>query len=360
MTRAATFLRRSPILLLAAVLVALAVFVAGNGAPPASAQATPTVLTSNIGKTQGEDTDWNLTLARAQGFTTGSNAHGYNLASIEWKVTAASALTDAQIGRLRVELWSATTGGAPDAMIASLEAPSSVATGNVAFTAPEDTTLAADTTYFAYLFKSAAQADVGDLKPVTTTSDDEDSGGAAGWSILNTAHYHQSGTWSALPTQAHNIRVNGSSLGPATLVSNLGQTAGITNFDLSTASDAYAQQFTTGSETGGYALGSIYAVIRNVPATEAQRDTIRAELWSAVASGAEAGEPDAKIARPDGAGPSHLGEHGVLCCAGQHHTVSQHQLQPGHLHHRRLQPGIGENRLDRRGRRRRGGLEHPG
>ena len=86
-------------------------------------------------------------------------------------------------------------------------------------------------------------------------------------------------------------------------VSNVGQTAGATAFDRPTTSLAQAQRFATGSQSGGYALGSVDVVIRNAPTTEAQRDTVRAELWSAVASGASAGQPSAKIA--DLAVPAH-------------------------------------------------------
>ncbi len=207
----ASLLRRSPLLLLAALLVALAVFVLADGAPPAAqAQNTPTVLVSNIEQTAGADDEWPTTLLRAQGFTTGSHAAGYTLTSIEWKINLDSPLTAAQIARLRVELWSATTAGLPDASIVSLTAPSTVASGDVAFTAPANTTLAADTTYFAYFFKSPAAADIGDLELVTTTSNSEDSGGAAGWSIGDVAHFNAFTTWGPIGGgAAHNIRVNG-------------------------------------------------------------------------------------------------------------------------------------------------------
>ena len=208
MMRASFLPPLSRFLFLAAALVALAVFVVDDGTSPAQAQQTPTVLVSNIGQTQGQDTNWPTTLARAQGFTTGSNAGGYTLASIEFKLNAGTALTDAQIARLRAELWSATTTGAPDSKIVSLSAPSSVTSGNVAFTAPANTTLMAGTTYFAFWYRSPNNADVGTVGLVTTTSGNEDSGGATGWSIRNGGHFRSGGTWSTI-AHTYNIRVNG-------------------------------------------------------------------------------------------------------------------------------------------------------
>ena len=205
--------RRARLFLL---LPALALLL-GALSPFAAAPAAADVLVSNLSQTAGADDEWPTTLQRAQGFTTGSHAAGYTLESIEWKINLASALTAAQIARLKVELWSATTAGLPDSKIVSLTAPSTVASGNVAFTAPANTTLAAGTTYFAYFFKTPGNADIGGLDLVTTTSNAEDSGGAAGWSIGNVAHFYAVGPWAPIGAgAAHNIRVNGTpqSTGP--------------------------------------------------------------------------------------------------------------------------------------------------
>ena len=73
------------------------------------------------------------------------------------------------------------------------------------------------------------------------------------------------------------------------LVSNLGQPS-----DNSYITEDYsvAQAFTTGAASGGYALGSIDAVNGTSGLTQSDRDTIRAELWSADTNGA----PDSKVA----------------------------------------------------------------
>ena len=73
----------------------------------------------------------------------------------------------------------------------------------------------------------------------------------------------------------------------AVLVSNVGQTAS-TGF--ATDVSSIAQGFTTGSASGGYALGSIEIVSNNTSITEAQRDSIRAELWSS-----SSGAPGSKL-----------------------------------------------------------------
>ena len=85
------------------------------------------------------------------------------------------------------------------------------------------------------------------------------------------------GLFAAVPAQAQTT----------VLVSNIGQgTSGV----VGTATAAWSQQFTTGSNVGGYTLSSIEAVTNAADAT--QRGTIRAELWSA----ASGGGPDRKVA----------------------------------------------------------------
>ncbi|WP_419850312.1 choice-of-anchor R domain-containing protein [Candidatus Poriferisocius sp.] len=63
----------------------------------------------------------------------------------------------------------------------------------------------------------------------------------------------------------------------STLLSNLGKDTGLKR---DTGSSVLAQSFTTGSATGGYALTSIELDVANSSVTEAQRDTVRVELWS--------------------------------------------------------------------------------
>ena len=73
------------------------------------------------------------------------------------------------------------------------------------------------------------------------------------------------------------------------LVSNHGQTTTGASYGANGA--VHAQGFTTGGNAGGYTLAAIGAVLESAPAP-AQRNTVRAELWSAAAGGA----PDSKVA----------------------------------------------------------------
>ena len=75
-------------------------------------------------------------------------------------------------------------------------------------------------------------------------------------------------------------------------VRNVGQTPG---GSLRTSEWTQAQGFTTGTDASGYTLGSVDTVIENTDITSAQRDTIRAELWSTATGGSNAGQPDSKL-----------------------------------------------------------------
>ncbi len=206
----ASSLRRSRFLLLAAALVALAALFA-PGAQPARAQQS-TALVSNIGQTTTGG-GWNTaTYATAQAFTTGSESGGYTLDSID-AVLGATNITQAQRNSIRAELWSAATGGAPGSKLADLAVPDHpISTGTVSFAAPANTTLAAGTTYYAVMYT------IGPFRMVVraTSSDSEDSGSAAGWSIANGGRNVQvdvptsTSNWSNEGSTALKITVNGS------------------------------------------------------------------------------------------------------------------------------------------------------
>ena len=147
---------------------------------------------------------WHL----AQQFTTGANAGGYTLTSIEFNMAEAVSAP----ANIRAELWSSDTNGDPDSKLASLAVPSTVGTGNVAFYAPANTTLAASTKYFAVLYPTGAT----EGKWTRTSTNGEDSGAASGWSIANGAHDRSpsSTSWSDY-TYELKIRVNGFPAAPA-------------------------------------------------------------------------------------------------------------------------------------------------
>ena len=172
----------------------------------APAPAAADVLVSNVGEATAISS---LTLqpvagAYAQGFTTGANAGGYAVTSIEVVFQTAVGTP----ANLRVELWGADGSGNPDSSSkVSLTVPSTVGTGAVAFAAPSGTTLAASTAYFVVFYRSGATT--GALRSVFSNS--EDSGGASGWSIADAGHYLSQGTWTAWEdSDGYGIRVNGS------------------------------------------------------------------------------------------------------------------------------------------------------
>ncbi len=185
--------RRSLLLpVLALLLGALGLFAAA----PASANA----LVSNLGQTTFTTTLAIGSNPVAQKFTTGSATAGYTLASLEIDFAAAVGTP----ANLRAELWSATSGGAPDQKLAGLTVPSTVGAGAAAFAAPSNTSLDASTSYFVVVYSSGATT--GSLR--TTRTNNEDTGSASGWSIGDTRHGRSGTSWRTNTIELK-IRVNG-------------------------------------------------------------------------------------------------------------------------------------------------------
>ena len=188
----------------------------------AAASAAADVLVGNIGQ-QGSSTRDFLGVTHAQRFTTGSHTAGYTLDSIELRMSVTGSLTEAERKTIGVELWSAATGGQPGQRLQILTVPSSVRTGAVAFTAPANTLLAANTRY--YLVVYTFHFSLSKLKVAITNDSDEDSGAATGWSIANHGYYLQLQSpyqrqnspnrpnWTT-DTWKRQIRVNGAAVQP--------------------------------------------------------------------------------------------------------------------------------------------------
>ena len=89
-------------------------------------------------------------------------------------------------------IWSATDATPPliDTQLHTLSNPSPFAVGTPAFSAPANTVLEKDTTYFVHL----SYTGTGRVIIKRTNSHAEDSGGAAGWSIGNLRYYQRTGT----------------------------------------------------------------------------------------------------------------------------------------------------------------------
>ena len=152
----------------------------------------------------------NLTGSRdtGQGFTTGTNTGGYTLESIQ--LFFERGISAGDIGDLTVTLRSESSGN-PGTTLHTLVNPASIAgetnKNNITaadaatFTAPSGTVLAANTTYFVVLEFDQERDLWG------TDSGDEESGGAAGWSIADDGRDKEP-TWSSY-VNPYYIRVNG-------------------------------------------------------------------------------------------------------------------------------------------------------
>ena len=187
----------------------------------------------------------------AQGFTTGTNADGYTLTSIEFAVFGA--ITTADIGDLTASVWTADASGNPDSKLFDLSKPASIVsatigtagtfgtnlvTGNFAeFTVPAANTttmFSTSTTYLVVLTFDSNQT------LWHTGGDAEDTAAsAAGWSIADAGRYKPgAGSWAEVgSSRTFVIRVNGIVAGGT--VTNTAPTAA--NNTVTTAEDtAYA------------------------------------------------------------------------------------------------------------------------
>ena len=133
----------------------------------------------------------------AQSFSTGPG-DAYNLDSVEVKVRTAPGTTSHISAAIHTE-----ASGVPGTKVYDLSNPATIGTGAQKFTARAGATLNASTTYFVVLSTSSST-----LHLAKTVWEDEDAGGADGWSIGNRSHFKSSGSWST-NVDAQQIRVNG-------------------------------------------------------------------------------------------------------------------------------------------------------
>ena len=121
----------------------------------------------------------------AQQFTTGSHGRGYQLGRVKIKSNSRD--------RFTLKVCSTNASGDPTSTCTSLTAPGSfgggVGTRTLTFTAPAGTRLDAGTKYAVVVSRS------GSLLYPYTTSNSEDSGKAAGWSIADHHHIQSGESW---------------------------------------------------------------------------------------------------------------------------------------------------------------------
>ena len=146
----------------------------GSQTPPSPPVVSPTALVSNTGQTAGSNAQLNNDQTRlATAFTTGDNADGYTLSSVDLVLGSAGSGDNITV-TIRVD-----SSGDPGAVHATLTNPT-LANGTKTFTAPTNTTLDKDTTYWVHI-----QWVSGGLNLGTTASNSEDAASASGWSIAN-------------------------------------------------------------------------------------------------------------------------------------------------------------------------------
>ena len=168
--------RRLPALAAVLALLVLALL-------PTTGQAQSATLVSNTGQSLAtfSVSIGNIDKRFAQGFTTGTAADGYDLASVGVHVND----DDLDSGEtLTVHIYSANASGGLGSLVYTLASPASYTDSAVnLFTAPTNATLAANTRYLVVFEATGNNAN--DFILSQTNSDSEDSGAATGWSIEN-------------------------------------------------------------------------------------------------------------------------------------------------------------------------------
>ena len=148
-------------------------------------------LVSNLGQSSFQTAIVSAS-RNAQRFTTGDNAGGYLVTTVQADVTQRdSGVTP----RVRIH---AANGNSPGAVLYTLSNPASFGTGRQTWTAPSGATLDPGTRYFVVFTRSG-----GNYKLRTTLADGEDGGGASGWSIDDGRLAGSTGNSLALKIRVH-------------------------------------------------------------------------------------------------------------------------------------------------------------
>ena len=203
---------------------------------PLQAQAQ-NVLISNLGQTDGNVGSL-VSFDQAQAFTTGDNVGGYALTSVEIQTTGTPTLN-----ALRVSIRADSSGSPGATSLGTLKNPASVASdGIAAFTASgAGIDLEKETTYFVVVDVTTGTS--GNIQ--NTSSDAEDAGAAANWSIGNASVFRnkRGGSWGSW-AQSKKIRING------TVKAGAGATdADLTGLVLKNAADDSAVTLSPGFAT---------------------------------------------------------------------------------------------------------------
>ena len=244
-----------------------AVSSAGNGVAAGPRNATPRhVLATNIGQELYSSRGINESEA-VQAFTTGSNANGYTLQSIELDFEDVPT-RGADAATLTVSLWSATAGGEPNTAVATLidpvnlsvaDEPGILSEGVKAFRAPANTGLSADTKYFVHV--ECNQCFGVDLN--TTESDVADAGHDATWNISDALLFRtlDNPSWRESFARRFKIGINGTTGGGGAATNNAPTAADNTVTTAQSARHTFTEgQFGFADTDAGATLASVRIV----------------------------------------------------------------------------------------------------
>ena len=168
-----------------ALLVGLALLIIPSD--ELSAQ-TLTTFVSNIGQTDGSRLEITDTEDVAQQFTTGTNGRGYKLTEVVVNNSISSTATP------DFDLYTSTSGDRPGTKITDLSGSISAA-GQQTFTPGSTTILRPSTKYFIRFGRDAGAGEPAGV--IGTESNNEDSGGAAHWSISDGALFQSGTSWTS-------------------------------------------------------------------------------------------------------------------------------------------------------------------
>ena len=187
------------------------VAVAALLALPLQAQAqTVQTLVSNTGQSLSsfsyavQSGNW----VQAQGFTTGDNADGYTLSTVQVHISSIQSVNS----EARVSIYEPDASGNPGTSLYVLTNSGSLANNSlITFAAPANAALVKETSYLVVLEAT------GDRYVVSSTASDvEDAGKASGWSINSVRHSKGSGDWFT-HTNVLSVAIEGTVNGTTTL-----------------------------------------------------------------------------------------------------------------------------------------------
>ena len=212
-------------------------------------------LVSNVGQTPFDYVGLNF-LDAAQSFTTGDNANGYTLTSIELRLDSSDS-TDTPT----VKLYSGSANGTEEATLTGPAMLDAATTKNYAFTPTSTVTLGMSTTYWV-----VAEANTGSVRWIDTHSLGEDATPAAHWTIADARESRVAGTTGGFTVQTGGkplkIRVNGTPVAntPPTAANNTVTTAENTAYTFTDADFGYV-------DADGNPLASVKIVTLPSPGT---------------------------------------------------------------------------------------------